>query len=150
MAGQPCLAQMRLSLWVHAALEALRRHPGDVCLVRGLSLVNPCALFCTVASYLGWCGIIIGCNPSNELHSAFRDWSGYGVMSVNRKRCVLAHSLEVAVPGGLAWFLQGSGPEEYDVTFRATRKQKERKKVVWSQCHLQGYSSNQLSLLTRP
>ena len=107
---------------------------------------------CTVASYLGCCRIVIRCNPYNELHSAFRYGSKYSVMNVNRKRCILSLSLEVAVPGQLACCLRGSGPEEYAAKHPATRKQieNERKKVLWSQSHLQGHSSNQLSLLTGP
>ena len=87
---------------------------------------------CTVASYLGCCRIVIRCNPYNELHSAFRYGSKYGVMNVNRKRCILSLSLEVAVPGQLACCLRGSGPEEYAAKHPATRKQieNERKKVL--------------------
>lgn len=78
--------------------------------------------FCPVPSYLGWCRIVMRCNHSNELHSAFRYYSEYVMVSVDRKRCILVLSLEVAVPGQLAWFPWGSGPEEYAAKTQGHRK----------------------------
>lgn len=67
-------------------------------------------------------------NHSNELHSASRYYSDYVVVGVDRKRCILVLSLEVAVPGRLAWFPWGSGPEEYTAKTQSHKEaERERK-----------------------